>query len=447
MTTEARPTTAGGFADDLAAIASIADSPGDYEIDGVAPSVVAVPDDVDGLARVLGLAAAAGKGVAPRGGGTQTALGNRPERLDVVVDTSRLNRITHNPGDLTATVQAGVTLSDIQARLGERGQFLAIDAPLPDRATVGGTLATGISGPARWQYGSPRDTVIGMTVAQPDGRITHAGGRVVKNVSGYDMARLHVGGLGTLGVIAEASFKLTPRPASQATVLATFDSARRSHEAALAVFSSSVVPLAMTVFDESTSETMGVTLPHSASYLAIMLGGRPLALDRLVRECRAESGRHAPRTVEVLDETVARGLWRGLTDFGYDDATRPLAGVRAYVQPARVAALADALAGLADGLIEPPSLVANPAYGSVLARWYAADGEAEHDSLADIIAASRTAAHALDGRAVIESCPADVKARFDIWDDVGKAIEVMRRLKEQYDPGRTLNPGRFVGGI
>ncbi len=447
MATETRPTTGGSFADDIAAIASIADSPHDYEIDGVAPTVVAVPDDVDGLARVLGVAGSAGKAVSPRGGGTQTALGNRPERLDLVVDTSRLDRITHNPGDLTATVQAGVTLSELQARLAERGQFLAIDAPLPDRATVGGTLATAIGGPARWQYGSPRDTVIGMTVAQPDGRITHTGGRVVKNVSGYDMARLHVGGLGTLGVIAEASFKLTPLPARQATVLATFDSDRRSFEAALAVFSSRVVPLAMTVFDESTSETMGVTLPHSASYLAIMLGGRPLTLDRLVRECRAESGRYAPRTVEVLEDTAGRGLWRGLTDFGYDDATRPLAGVRAHVQPSRVAALADALARLSDERIGPPSLVANPAYGTVLARWYAADRQAEHDGLIDILAGSRTAAHALDGRAVIERCPAGAKARFDVWDVVGDTIEVMRRLKEQYDPARTLNPGRFVGGL
>jgi glycolate oxidase FAD binding subunit len=447
VATETRPTTGGSFADDIAAIASIADSPHDYEIDGVAPTVVAVPDDVDGVARVLGVAGSAGKAVSPRGGGTQTALGNRPERLDLVVDTSRLDRITHNPGDLTATVQAGVTLSELRARLAERGQFLAIDAPLPDRATVGGTLATGISGPARWQYGSPRDTVIGMTVVQPDGRITHAGGRVVKNVSGYDMARLHVGGLGTLGVIAEASFKLTPLPARQATVLATFDSARRSLEAALAVFSSGVVPLAITVFDASTAERMGQTLPQADSYLAIKLGGRPLTLDRLVRECRGECGRHAPGSVGVLDETVADGLWRGLTDFGYDDATRPLAGVRAHVQPSRVAALADALARLSDERIGPPSLVANPAYGTVLARWYAADRQAEHDGLVDILAGSRTAAHALDGRAVIERCPADVKARFDVWDDVGDTIEVMRGLKEQYDPGRTLNPGRFVGGI
>ena len=149
MATETRPTTGGSFADDIAAVASIAGSPADLEIDGLAPSVVAVPNDVEGVARVLGLAASAGKAVAPRGGGTKTALGNRPERLDLVVDTSRLNRITHYPGDLTATVQAGVTMSALQARLGERGQYLAIDAPLPHRATVGGTLATGIGGPVR----------------------------------------------------------------------------------------------------------------------------------------------------------------------------------------------------------------------------------------------------------------------------------------------------------
>ena len=446
MATETRPTTGGGFADDVAAVATVAENPGEYEIDGLAPSVAVVPDDIDGLARALGMAASAGQAVSPRGGGTQTALGNRPERLDLVVDTSRLDRITHNPGDLTATAQAGVTMSELQARLGERGQFLAIDAPLPGRATVGGTLATGISGPARWQYGSPRDTVIGMTVAQPDGRITHTGGRVVKNVSGYDMARLHVGGLGTLGVIVEASFKLTPLPARRATVLATFGSAEEALGAALGVFSSSVLPLAVTVFDRPTVERLGGGLPTSAGYLAIMLGGRPLAVDRVVRECRAECGRHAPRTVEVLDETVARGLWRGLADFGYDDTT-PLAGVRVHVQPSRVALLAEALARLSDERIGPPSVVANPAYGAVLARWYASEDERAQDSLADILGAARTAAHALDGRAVIERCPADVKARFDVWDDVGDSIEVMRRLKEQYDPGRTLNPGRFVGGI
>ena len=447
MVTETRPSPGGRFLDDVAAVASVAENPGDYDIDGLTPGVAAIPDDVDALARLLGLASSAGKAVSPRGGGTQTALGNRPERLDLVVDTSRMDRITHYPGDLTATVQAGVRMSALQARLAERGQFLAIDAPLPDRATVGGTLATSIGVPARWQNGSPRDTVIGMTIAQPDGRITRTGGRVVKNVSGYDMARLHVGGLGTLGVIAEASFKLTPLPARRATVLASFDSFQEALGAALGVFSGSVLPLALTAFDRSTAGRLDGGLTASACYLAIMLGGRPLTLDRLVRECRAECGRHAPGSVEVLDGPAAADLWRGLTDFGYDEPTTPLAGVRVNVQPSRAPAIVEDFAGLSDDLIGPPAVVANPAYGAVHARWYSDDVERARGGLPDILAGARTAAHALGGLAVIERCPADVKGKFDVWDDVGDTVELMRRLKEQYDPGRTLNPGRFVGGI
>ena len=447
MTTEEQAAARDGFRDDLATVAIVAENPGDYEIDGLAPGVAAIPDDVAALARVLGLATSAGKAVAPRGGGTQTALGNRPDRLDLVVDTSRLDMITHYPGDLTATVQAGVTMARLQARLGERGQFLAIDGPLPDRATVGGTLATSTGVPTRWQYGSPRDTVIGMTIAQPNGRITNTGGRVVKNVSGYDMARLHVGGLATLGVIVEASFKLTPLPARRATVLAAFASVRDALGAALGVFSSSIVPLALTVFDRSTAERLDGGLATSAGYLAIMLGGRPLTLDRLVRECRAECGRHAPGTVEVLEESAAEVVWQGLRDFGYDENTAPLAGVRVNVRPSRVPAMAEALTRLSDTLIEPPSVVANPAYGAVSARWYSDSAERARSGLYDILAAARTAAHSLGGLAVIERCPADVKARFDVWDDVGDTVEVMRRLKEQYDPTRTLNPGRFAGGI
>lgn len=447
MAKKRRSATIGGFVDDIAAVASVAENPGDYEIDGIAPGVAAIPDDVSALARVLGLAMSAGKAVSPHGGGTQTALGNPPERLDLVVDTTRLDRITHYPGDLTATAQAGVTMSALQARLGDHGQFLAIDAPLPDRATVGGTLATGIGGPARWQNGSPRDTVIGMSIAQPDGRTTRTGGRVVKNVSGYDMARLHVGGLGTLGVIVEASFKLTPLPARRATVLATFDSVQEALGAALGVFSSSIVPLALTVFDRPTADKLDYDLSASAGYLAIMLGGRPLTLDRLVRECRAECGRQASGKAQVLDDSVADDLWRGLRDFGYDEDTEPVAGVRFNVQPSRAAALVEALEPLSDDRVGPPSLMANPAYGAVSARWYSDGAEQTQDGLHDILTAARAVAHSLPGTAVIERCPADVKLRFDVWDDVGDTIEVMRRLKEQYDPTRTLNPGRFVGGI
>ena len=230
-------------------------------------------------------------------------------------------------------------MSALQARLGERGQYLAIDAPLPHRATVGGTLATGIGGPARWHNGAPRDTVIGMTIAQPDGRITHTGGRVVKNVSGYDMARLHVGGLGTLGVIAEASFKLTPLPVRGATVLANFDSVREALGAALGVFSSGVMPLALTVFDASTAERMGQTLPQADSYLAIMLGGRPLTLGQArpgVPGRNAAVTRPGPSKSSTIPSRTAFG--RGLTDFGYerrDQAAGRRTSPRSAVERAR----------------------------------------------------------------------------------------------------------------
>ena len=151
-------------------------------------------------------------------------VGRPPERLDAVVEVSHLDAIVeHNPADLTVTAQAGIIVAGLQRVLGEEGQFLAIDPPLPDRATIGGTLASGADGPLRWHYGHPRDSVIGMRVVQADGTVTKSGGQVVKNVSGYDMSRLHIGGLGTLGVIAEVSFKLTPLPQRQATLLGGFE--------------------------------------------------------------------------------------------------------------------------------------------------------------------------------------------------------------------------------
>ena len=201
-------------------------NPEDYVIDGVAPSVAVRPATVEAVSAVMSAAHGAGAAVILWGGGTRIAMGNMPRRYDVALDLTRLNSIiAHNHGDLTATVQAGVTVAALRRALAEHGQFLAIDPPLPDTATVGGTLAVGNSGPLKWQYGSVRDTVIGMKVVQADGVVTKSGGQVVKNVSGYDMARLHIGGLGTLGVIVEVSVKLTPLPHHEKTVIASYDTA------------------------------------------------------------------------------------------------------------------------------------------------------------------------------------------------------------------------------
>ena len=419
-----------------------------YRIDGISPKVVASPSDLDELGRVLRLASDQDMAVAPWGGGALTDIGNPPDRLDVVVDISGLDRvIEHNPADLTATVQAGVTLDRLQELLGRHGQFVALDPPLPRRSTVGGTLATAVSGPLKWQYGSPRDTVIGMKVVQPDGVVTKSGGQVVKNVSGYDMSRLHIGGLGTLGVIAEVSFKLTPRPASEATVVAAFVDPKRCVEAGLAVFHGEVMPLALTASDASAAGRMQTAGTAAAPFLAVRLGGRPLTLERQIREVRSICQAREPVRVEVLKEEDATALWRSLADFGWDRQTVPLVGVRAFVEPSATAQLVEAVGRSAPPEGLSPAIVCHPAHGTVLIGWNADGARASSDAVGEVVRDTRGLVDRLRGKMVVERCPLDVKSGLDVWGSPPEPVAIMRGLKEQYDPKRTLNPGRYVGGI
>ncbi len=427
---------------------TVGDKAASRRIDGLSPSGVVYPEDLGELSGALAAAYQDDLAVAPWGGGTRIELGNLPERLDVVIHLSRLNRIVeHNPADLTATVQAGVTIENLQEALGQHGQFLAVDTALPDLATIGGVLAVGASGTSKWQYGSPRDTVIGMTVAQADGTVTKSGGQVVKNVSGYDMARLHVGAIGTLGIIAEISFKLTPLPVDEATVVAVYDGLGMSTDAGLAVFHSDIVPLAITTFDNIANDRMKCIDRSGTGFLAIRLGGRPMALERQVMECQSLCRQLGSPQIDVIRGSQAEKTWRSVADFGWDTEATPLVLCRVLLEPARVPGFLDALPrlqGLEGFLL---AVTAQPAHGVVLLAWTADGEKPSRDSVTRLIRKSRETVHESNGRMLIERCPSDVKPRFDVWDEVGTALSTMRRLKEQYDPKRILSPGRFVGGI
>ena len=419
-----------------------------YDVDGLRPETLLHPEDIRELGSLLAYLNSQSLATAPRGGGTRMTLGNPIRRLDAVLDMNGMNGVVaHNPGDLTLTVEAGITLDAVQDTLAPHGQFLALDAPLPDRATVGGTLASGVSGLLRWQYGNPRDLVIGMKVAMANGAVVKSGGEVVKNVSGYDMARLHLGGLGTLGIIGEVSFKLTPLPREERTLVASFGSMEACVGAGMGVYHSHATPLSLVAFDGSVSTRSGALGADVDFAAAVRLGGRPRSLERQLRDC-AELFREAGAVeVDALEGVAATRLWRKLADFGWDADAEPLAAARASVLPTAVGHLLEGLAASDPGEPSDPSVVAQPGCGGLSLFWFKDDDEQSEESVLEAVSGARTAVHAVGGRLVIERCPPGVKAAMDVWDDVGESIEVMRRMKEQYDPGSILNPGRFAGGI
>ena len=418
----------------------------DDAIDHVVPSLVLRPDSVEKIQSVVKVASRDAATIAPVGGRTRIDLGNPPKSIDMMVDTTRVNRLVrHTPDDLTAAAEAGVTVAQLQRSLAEYGQFVAINPPLPDRATLGGTIAVGLSGPLKWSYGNVRDVVIGLTVIQADGNLTKSGGQVVKNVSGYDLVRMHVGAFGTLGIITELSLKLTPLPRRQRTLLARFETVAEAYRAGLAIFHSDVIPLAMTDYDEETGRRIEGPDIGSGAYLAIRLGGRPLTLDRQVRECGAVLANHNAAAVDEIEEDPASTLWRRLADFGWDARTKFRLLARAMLKPTAMADVAGALASDDPGL--RTAIIGQPAHGTLSVGWYGEDGLGSVDDLAATVSQARRAVEERGGRLVIERCATEVKTEVGVWGEVGSNLETMRRLKSQFDPNDLFNPGRYVGGI
>ena len=214
-------------------------------VDDVPPSFVAEPGSIDEASELMKLADSGGLRVAPRGSGTKMLLGNPPSGLDLVISTARMNEvIEHVPGDQIVRVQAGLKLETLQEQLAGSDQILGIDPP-EKRATIGGIIATNSSGPRRLRYGTIRDLIIGITVVLAGGTVAKAGGKVVKNVAGYDLSKLFAGSLGTIGLIATANFRLHPRPEVAHTVAVELSDTKEVGEATQAIMHSQIVSSAL----------------------------------------------------------------------------------------------------------------------------------------------------------------------------------------------------------
>jgi glycolate oxidase FAD binding subunit len=396
-------------------------------IDGIVASEVVVPGDAEETAAFLAEAAALGRAVSPVGGGTALNLGNPPERVDYVLSTERLaGVIDYEPTDLVMSVGAGARFGDVQAVLAEHGQRLPLDPPGGSDATIGGLIATGRWGPLRYSAGTLRDLLIGIAVAHPSGTVSKAGGMVVKNVSGYDMPRLYLGSLGTLGVVVSANFKVLPRPRAEATVIAVYDEPAQAFAAARNLREVRE-PVA----------ALDVAFLEGAWRLAARIEGR----DETVATVAARIASITGGDVTRLEGSASADWWASYVAKHQVSGDEHTVLVRCGVRPKETAVLATVMFAALNGIgITAPFLAASPGLGTVVARL-----DLGSEGSAGLLADARGILLDLADTVTILAAPPSWKSGIDVWGRLPEGFDVMRSLRTQFDPARTINPGRFAG--
>ena len=415
----------------------------------MSPARVETPGNVDDVARLLADANDQGQAVIPFGGSTRMCVGNVPERYDTALDLSGLDtEVDHVPGDLTVVAPAGVRVGELQDLLAKSEQRLPFEIPESQNATIGGAVASSPTSLTGISFGGIRDWVIGMRIMLGDATDTRTGGRVVKNVQGYDLHRLHTGAHGSLGVITEVAFKLIPLPATTRTVSAWFSSPEGATTTAQTVLDSPILPEALSIVSGAHLGNISAELPVDPTagddenyvLLARITGGMA-AVNRQVDMVTGAAGASAAEGYEVLHEDEAAPLWGIALGDQCDPAgltakivVKPLSVERVLVDLERH-----------ESRDEGPgaSIIAQMGFGVVLINWPSGHGFDGHK----LAAFAFSLAQQHGGSAIIERCPSAVKANIDVFGDAGGSIEIMRRIKQQYDPGRVLNPGRFAGRI
>jgi glycolate oxidase FAD binding subunit len=419
-------------------------------VDGVAPQLVARPSTQEQAEAVMATCGSAGAAVAFWGGGAAMGLGNPPTRLEVVVCLDRLTRIVEfDAENLVVSAEAGVRLADLERTLAAKREFLPLDPARMDRRTVGGVIATNASGPSRLLYGTARDLVLGMRVVLGTGERVRCGGKVIKNVSGYDMNKILIGSLGTLGLITEVTFKLLPMPVTRATVAGVFSDLAQAAAVVKRALESFLLPEAMELLDsQAMAAVSGLGLAGSAGYgLAVSLAGSPETVERQVRDfTRFFTEGRATKTV-TLGAEQSPAAWREIRDV----PDRAVGAVeRLSVKIGVPIGQTTAFVAKAENLLRRHgwrgAITAHAGSGVVRGTYAIATGTPS-ELVRDGIEALRREAEAAEGHLVIEAAPAALKRQLDGWGKPGEAFSVMRRLKAEFDPRHFMNPGRFLGGI
>jgi glycolate dehydrogenase FAD-binding subunit len=404
---------------------------------GVTPAVAVTPASAEEIVAILRFANEHGLSVVPAGGFTQQQTGNLPPQVDVLLYTTRLTEVEHyDSGDLTIGVGAGWTIAQLSAKVAADNLFFAGDAVLSERSTIGGLLATGFYGPLRHGYGGPRDYCIGVRFVTGDGRKAKGGGRVVKNVAGYDMMKVLIGSQGTLGIITSASFKLFPAPRQTRTFVAQFGNAEEAFAFRNRVLNSPLDPICLELVSPEASLLLG-----AGGAWSMLL--RATGSDAVLVRYRAELG------TAVSQEPEGRGendLWRAVSDFPHLVQERhphsllfsmvlPLADVQTVLEGVALVAHSNSFTFAAVGRVGVGHLL--------IAMWPAPDAEV---TLVNFVNAASGLRNRLprDASTAVLHCPAEARHHVTAWGPTPTDLESMRKVKMTLDPRDILNRGRFL---
>ncbi len=400
-------------------------------IDGLQPGFIAKPGSPTDTVEILKYAHQKGISVIPFGSGTKLGWGNPLQRCDLLINTTKLDKIIeYSPDDLIVKVQAGIKLEELQQELRKHNQMLALDPP-EKSATIGGIIAANASGPRRLRYGTTRDLLIGITVALTNGDLVHGGGKVVKNVAGYDLCKLFTGSLGTLGVIVEAVFRLHPLPTKSFVLKVNLKDLDQAERCTQQILNSYLVISALEAHCSGTGEVS----------LWCMVEGSSENIARSAAEAlRQILSNYGDCQVFDLDEDIA--AYDNLRQYPWeaDDLGIKFSSTISRLKPKAMLARSTSQQHGCEFELRSHA-------GSGITYLAVKGGKnLPVDAQVSLIQSIREALTSEDSAMVLEaSLP--LKQRIDVWGYAGDALPLMKRIKDQFDPAKILSPGRFVGGI
>lgn len=412
----------------------------DMTIDGLGPLPILRPASVADVSDIVGQASSEDSALYPLGGGTMLDLGAAPTKKGRVIDLRSLDQVIDYPArDMTITVQTGITIARLQGILAPENQRLPIDVPQAERATLGGILATNTSGSRRFGYGTLRDYLLGFSAINDEGQEFKAGGRVVKNVAGYDLAKLMVGSLGTLGLFTQATLKLKPLPDEQAYVVVASTS-ENIEKVLTQVHATRTRPISLDILNRWAMKVLaspaGQSLPESAWVVLIGFEGSGEAVHWQVQQLVRELG--TATTLQARIGSTGHGLAHGLAELPAHEAAR--CRFKASVVPSGVATFCSAIEA-----IEPEAMLSAHAGNGIVLGQYLTDLTQER--AAAILKAWRDEAKKHRGRVIATRYPPAWKTPQLVWGPPADDTWLMRDIKDRFDPRRLFNPGRFVDGL